>query len=81
MEDGVDFVGAANFVIKFDVIKGFWQVPLTTPTLKISAFVTPNGFMSVLYLLGFVIHPCMHTMGLILYWLAGANQTIISVKV
>ncbi len=30
MEDCVDQVGSAKFVSKFDLLKGYWQVPLTT---------------------------------------------------
>lgn len=46
MEDCVDQVGAAKFVSKFDLLKGYWQVPLTTRAREISAFVTPSGFFS-----------------------------------
>ena len=28
---------------KFDLLKGFWQVPLTDPAKEISTFVTPDG--------------------------------------
>lgn len=31
IEDCVDQVGSANFVSKFDLLKGYWQVPLTSP--------------------------------------------------
>ncbi|XDV19793.1 hypothetical protein PO909_025203 [Leuciscus waleckii] len=30
MEDCVDQVGASKFVSKLDLLKGYWQVPLTT---------------------------------------------------
>lgn len=43
-EDCVDRVGAANFVAKLDLLKGYWQVPLTPRASKISAFITPDGF-------------------------------------
>ena len=29
---------------KFDLLKGFWQIPLTDSAKEISAFVTPDGF-------------------------------------
>lgn len=29
VEDCVDRVGSAQFVSKFDLLKGYWQVPLT----------------------------------------------------
>ena len=43
MEDCVDRVGAAKFVTKLDLLKGYWQVPLTDRASEISAFVTPDG--------------------------------------
>ena len=43
MEDCVDRVGAAKFVTKLDLLKGYWQVPLTERASNISAFVTPDG--------------------------------------
>ena len=43
MEDCVDRVGAAKFVTKLDLLKGYWQVPLTDRASDISAFVTPDG--------------------------------------
>ena len=45
MDDCIDKVGKARYVTKFDLLKGFWQVPLTerAKELEISAFVTPDG--------------------------------------
>jgi hypothetical protein len=43
IEDCIDKVGNARFVSKFDLLKGFWQVPLTDRAKEISAFVTPDG--------------------------------------
>ena len=40
IEDCVDRVGGANFVSKLDLLKGYWQVPLTERAKEISAFVT-----------------------------------------
>ncbi|XP_041947558.1 uncharacterized protein LOC121708759 isoform X4 [Alosa sapidissima] len=45
MEDCVDRVGSARFVTKLDLLKGYWQVPLTSRAAEISAFVTPDCFM------------------------------------
>lgn len=45
MEDCVDRVGSAKFVTKLDLLKGYWQVPLTSRASKISAFVTPDNFL------------------------------------
>ena len=44
MDDCVDKVGNANYVSKFDLLKGYWQVPLTERAKEVSAFVTPDGF-------------------------------------
>ena len=33
-----------KYVSKFDLLKGYWQVPLTERAKEISAFVTPKGF-------------------------------------
>ena len=43
MEDCIDQVGAAKFVSKFDLLKGYWQVPLSARAREISAFITPAG--------------------------------------
>lgn len=45
MEDCVDTLGSAKFVSKLDLLKGYWQVPLTARASDISAFVTPDDFM------------------------------------
>jgi len=47
MEDCIDLVGSARFVSKFDLLKGYWKVPLTARAQKISAFVTPFVCMSI----------------------------------
>lgn len=46
MEDCIDQVGSANYVSKFDLLKGYWQVPLTARAREISAFITPGGLYS-----------------------------------
>lgn len=38
----MDRVGAAKFVTKLDLLKGYWQVSLTP---RASAFVTPDSFL------------------------------------
>ena len=43
MDDCIDKVGKAKYVTKFDLFKGFCQVPLTDRAKEISAFVTPDG--------------------------------------
>ena len=45
MEDCIDHVGCATFVSKLDLLKGYWQVPLTERAKNISAFVTPDDFL------------------------------------
>ena len=44
IEDCIDKVGNAKYVSKFDLLKGYWQVPLTEKAKEVSAFVTSNGF-------------------------------------
>uniref|UniRef100_A0A8C5DT92 Gypsy retrotransposon integrase-like protein 1 n=1 Tax=Gouania willdenowi TaxID=441366 RepID=A0A8C5DT92_GOUWI len=45
MEDCIDRVGSARYVTKLDLLKGYWQVPLTPRASEISAFVTPDSFL------------------------------------
>lgn len=45
MEDCVDRVGSARYVTKLDLLKGYWQVPLTPRASEISASVTPDNFL------------------------------------
>ena len=42
MDDCIGNTGEAKYVIKFDLLKGFWQIPLTDRAKEISAFVTPD---------------------------------------
>ena len=44
VEDCIDRIGCAKYVTKLDLLKGYWQVPLTPAAKEISAFVTPEGF-------------------------------------
>ena len=41
--DCIDQIGNAKFISTFDMLKGYWQVPLTQRAREISAFVTPSG--------------------------------------
>ncbi len=45
IEDCVDHVGSSRYVSKLELLKGYWQVPLTPRASEISAFVTPDAFM------------------------------------
>ncbi len=46
MEDCIDQVGSAKYVSKFDLLKGYWQVPLTKRACEIAAFITSTGLFS-----------------------------------
>ena len=43
IDDCIDKVGNYKYVTKFDLLKGFWKVPLTDRAKEVSAFATPNG--------------------------------------
>ena len=43
IDDCIDKLGQSKFVTKFDLLKGYWQVPLTERAKDISTFVTPFG--------------------------------------
>ena len=43
IDDCIDRIGHAKYVSKFDLLKVYWQVPLTKRTQELSAFVTPDG--------------------------------------
>ncbi|XP_047500268.1 uncharacterized protein LOC125046527 [Penaeus chinensis] len=43
IDDCIDQVGKAKFVTKVDMLKGYWQIPMTERAKEISAFVTPDG--------------------------------------
>ena len=45
LDDCIDTVGSARYVSKLDLLKGYWQVPLTARASEISAFVTPDDFV------------------------------------
>ena len=46
IDDCVDQVGSAKFVSKFDLLKGYWQVPLSKQAREIAAFITTSGLYS-----------------------------------
>ena len=39
IDDCIDNIGQAKYVTKFNLLKGFWEIPLTKRAKKISAFV------------------------------------------
>ena len=43
IQDLIDEVGDAQFVSKFDLLKGYWQIPLTERAKDVSSFCTPDG--------------------------------------
>ena len=45
MEDCIDNLGTAEYISKLDLLKGYWQVPMTERASKIAAFVTPDHFL------------------------------------
>lgn len=45
MKDCIDSIGPAVYITKLDLLKGYWQVPLTPRVSEISAFATPDHFM------------------------------------
>ena len=42
----MDQVGSACYVSKFDLLKGYWQVPLSKRAREIASFITPSGLFS-----------------------------------
>lgn len=44
MDNCIDQVGSMKFMSKFDLLKGYWQVPLSKRAQEIAVFVTPSGF-------------------------------------
>ena len=44
MEDCIDQVGSAVYVTKLDLLKGYWQVPLSKRAKEICAFITPSAW-------------------------------------
>lgn len=46
IKDCMDQVGTAKYLSKFDLLKGYWQVPLTERAREITAFNTPDAVYS-----------------------------------
>ncbi|KAI2645271.1 Retrovirus-related Pol polyprotein [Labeo rohita] len=46
VKDCVDQVGTAKFVTKIDLLKGYWQVPLTPRAREVTSFITSSGLYS-----------------------------------
>ena len=46
IDDCIDKIGNAKFISKFDLLKGYWQVPLTDRAKEISAFCTQMPFIN-----------------------------------
>lgn len=44
VEDCIDNLGTVKYITKLDLLKGYWQVPLTPRASDIAAFVTPDHF-------------------------------------
>ena len=42
IDDCIDNIGKPNTLQNFDLLKGFWQIPLTDRAKEISAFVSPD---------------------------------------
>ena len=43
IDDCIDQIGGARFLTKLDLLKGYWQTPLSEEAREISAFTTPRG--------------------------------------
>ncbi|XP_068200695.1 uncharacterized protein [Palaemon carinicauda] len=43
IDDCLDQIGPSKFITKLDLLKGYWQVPLSDRAREISAFATPFG--------------------------------------
>ncbi|MCG8117700.1 MAG: RNase H-like domain-containing protein [Candidatus Thiodiazotropha endolucinida] len=46
MDDCIDNIGNAKYITKFDLLKGYWQIPLTDRAKEVSAFTTPDGLFN-----------------------------------
>ena len=43
IEDCINRIGSVQYVSKFDLLKGYWQIPLTNRAKRLSAFATTDG--------------------------------------
>lgn len=50
LDDLLDTIGTSKFVSKIDLLRGYYQVPLTPRAKKISACVTPDGLWQYPYM-------------------------------
>ena len=48
VDDLIDEVGQAKYITKLDLLKGYYQIPLTEDAQQISAFITPFGLFHYL---------------------------------
>lgn len=48
IDDLIDEVGQSQFITKLDLLKGYYQIPLTQEAQQISAFITPFGLFQYL---------------------------------
>lgn len=45
MEDCINQVSSSKFMTKLDLLRGYWQVPLTPQASEVSAFVAPDHLL------------------------------------
>ena len=50
MEEVIERIGPAKYIVKLDLCKGYWQVPLTERSKQYTAFATPTGLYQFKYL-------------------------------
>ena len=55
MDDCIDNIGQAKYVTKFDLLKGFWKIPLTDSAEEISAFGMKNSPATFQHLINMII--------------------------
>ena len=48
IDDCIDSIGNAQYITKFDMLKGYWQVGMTDRAREVSAFITPKGLYECL---------------------------------
>lgn len=46
IDDIIDGIGSAKFVSNIDLLRGYYQIPLSNSAKRISAFVTPDGLFA-----------------------------------
>ena len=50
LDDIIDTLGNATYITKIDLLRGYYQIPLTERAKLISAFVTPDGLYQYKYM-------------------------------